>query len=243
MQDGNEGRQSAHLSILEFIREHRKPIYATAAVLAAVMVASVATLIIVDFTRGRAIEAVEELAARRDAIPENGGEAELDVLVGDIRAFAARRSGYSGSRAWSMLASIYGGRGEWAEAEAAWLSAAGAAPKSHLAPIAFFNAAAAAEEQGRADDAIDFYRRSISAPSGFFAAPRAQFSIGRLHESLGDEDSAIRAYRELAVKWPYDVEWGNLARSRIIALETADSRLDGTVFRESTFDFPFAENG
>jgi len=53
----------------------------------------------------------------------------------------------------------------------------------------------------------------------FPAAPRAQFSVGRLRESLNEDEKAIEAYRAVISSWPNDQVWTNLARSRIIALE------------------------
>jgi len=57
----------------------------------------------------------------------------------------------------------------------------------------------------------------------FSSAPRAQFSVGRLHETLNENEKAVEAYRAVISSWPYDQIhdqiWTNLARSRIIALE------------------------
>jgi len=229
---GNEGQPAVSQKIVEFIQSNRKPIYVAAIAIAVAMVGSVAGLIIADAVRGRAIAAVEDLGVRyaglRDLVsPEGERPGGLDELLADLRSFAARRSGYAGGRAWSMVASIHGRLEEWAEAEAAWLSAARATSRSYMAPIAYFNAAVAAEEQGRAEEAISHYASSIAAPAGFFAAPRAQFSIGRLREeALGDYPAAIEAYRDVVSGWPNDMAWANLARSRIIALETMGYRLE-----------------
>ncbi|MCL2190600.1 MAG: tetratricopeptide repeat protein [Treponema sp.] len=234
-----ENQPAINERIAEFVQRNRKPIAVTAIAVVAVLVGSIVTLVVTDFTRGRAIAAVEELGVRYEALVGNGLDEEL---MADLRVFASRNSGYAGGRAWSMLGSIYGRRGEWAEAEAAWLAAAGATSRSYMAPIALFNAAAAAEEQGGLERAIYHYQRSISAPAGFFAAPRAQFSIGRLYETLGDDDAAIRAYRDVIFGWPHDTAWTNLAHSRIIALETRAWRLDEPVIRPADVDFQWFDD-
>jgi len=236
-----ENQPAINERIAEFVQRNRKPIVVLAVAVVLVLIGSIIALVVTDFTRGRAIAAVEELGVRYEALrdlvspegidAENGRDGELADLVADLRFFATRSSGYAGGRAWSMLGSIYGRKGEWAEAEAAWLAAARATSRSYMAPIALFNAAAAAEEQGRLEQAIYHYRGSISAPAGFFAAPRAQFSIGRLYEALGDDVAAIQAYRDVIFGWPHDTAWANLAHSRIIALETRQWRLDEPVIR------------
>ena len=234
MQTGSEKQQPAiSQGITEFIQRNRKPIFVSVIAIVVVLIGSVIALVAADFARGRAIAAVEDLGVRYEALRgfTDDGNGELADLIADLRAFAPRHSRYAGGRAWSMLGSIYVGKGEWAQAEAAWLSAAAATSRSHIAPIAFFNAAAAAEEQGEMERAIQHYERSISAPAGFFAAPRAQFSIGRLQEALGNESAAIQAYRDLIFGWPHETTWTNLAHSRIIALETGPWRLDEPVIR------------
>jgi len=227
MQTGSERQPAAGQRAVEFMQRNRRPIGALALAAALALVAGVAAIIAADALRGRAIYAAEDLAARYEALlglPPGEAAEETDILLSDLLAFASRHSGYAGGWAWSMAAGISGRRGDWAEAEAAWLSAARAARRSHLEPFALFSAGAAAEEQGYIERAIGHYEGSISAPAGFFAAPRAQFSIGRLREALGDYDAAIRAYRDLVFRWPGEADFGSLARSRIVALETREWR-------------------
>jgi tetratricopeptide (TPR) repeat protein len=106
----------------------------------------------------------------------------------------------------------------WVAAEEKWLKAAEAAPKSYLAPIAVYNAAVAAEEQGNVESAIAFYSRAAGFGDSFPAAARAQFSVGRLEESRNNKDSAVEAYRNLLAKWPNEPVWPNLAQNRLLVL-------------------------
>jgi tetratricopeptide (TPR) repeat protein len=92
-----------------------------------------------------------------------------------------------------------------------------------LAPVSLFNAAVAAEEQGNIDQAIELYGESAAHVSGFPAAARAQFAVGRLHESQGDPQAALEAYKAIAEKWSNETAWINLAQSRIILLSNAGS--------------------
>jgi len=254
MQSGKDKQPTRVERITDFIQNNRRALGVGALVVTLAVIGSVVALVVADAMRGRAIASVEALGDRYEDLrfyifwgEEGEGEREIDELLGDLRSFARGRSGYAGGRAWSMIASIYGARGQWADAEDAWLASASAAPRSHLAPIAYFNAGAAAEEQGALLRAVEHYEESISNPAGFFAAHRARFSVGRIQEALGNYSAAIDAYREVIANWPHEQIWGNFARSRIIALETMQWRLAEPVVRPDPWalwdfdDFDFGD--
>ena len=211
-------------SINSFIQKHRKPIYISAGVVLLLLIVCIAAFYLLDVFHNKAISAVEELGGRyeilRDSINEDYSSVDVDALLEDLEKFPQKNSGYPGSRAWTLIARIHSDQKNWPEAEAAWIAAAEKAGNTYLAPVAWFNAAAAAEEQGKTEEAIDYYSRCISSPSGFPSASRAQFSIGRLRESLNEDDEAIAAYRAVISGWPNETIWNNLAHSRIIALES-----------------------
>jgi tetratricopeptide (TPR) repeat protein len=210
--------------INEFIQKNRKPILITAASLLGLLIAGITVLSLLDVFRNRAIAAVEDLNDRYEtmlpSITEEYFSDDVNSLVEELTEFANKHSGYPGGRAWLIIGEIHAAKKDWALAEAAYASAARTAAKNYLAPIAWFNAAAAAEEQGKTAEAIEYYGSSLAAPAAFSAAPRAQFSVGRLHETLNEDEKAIEAYRAVISGWSYDQVWAKLARSRIIALET-----------------------
>jgi tetratricopeptide (TPR) repeat protein len=176
-----------------------------------------------DTFRKKANSAIEELGSRyaalRPSITEDDSSVDVENLISDLTSFAKKTSGYAGSKAWSLIGNIHSEKKEWAESETAWVAAANVAPKIYLTPLAWFNAGVSAEEQGKTAEAIDYYTKSIAAPSGFSSASRAQFAIGRLRESLGETAAAVDAYRAIISDWPYDQVWVNLAYNRIIMLE------------------------
>jgi tetratricopeptide (TPR) repeat protein len=226
MQNENEKRAvGAAVSdgINEFIQKHRKPIFISAGTILLSLIAFIAAISIMDVLRERAISKVEGFSSRYEtllpSIAEESSAVDVEALLADLEAFARRNSGYAGGKAWSIIGSIYGEKKDWPAAEAAWVSAANAAKKTYLVPLAFFNAAAAAEEQGKTEDAIGYYSSCLAGEADFSGAPRAQFAIGRLRESQGDTGAAIEAYRAVISGWSYDNIWPSLARSRIIALE------------------------
>jgi len=208
--------------INEFVQRHRKPIFVGTGFILAALIGFIAALSILGMVRAKAISAVEELSSRYETllptITEEYSAVDADALLADLEAFAQKNSGYAAGKAWSIAADLHGQRKNWPGAEAAWELAAKTAAKTYLAPIAFFNAGAAAEEQGKTQEAIDYYTSSLAHSTEFPGAARAQFAIGRLQESLGNNDAAIEAYKAVIASWSYDQVWPSLAQSRIIAL-------------------------
>jgi len=220
--------------INEFIQKHRKPIFVSVGVILLSLIVFIVLLSVMDIVRGKAISAVEELNSRYEtllpSLTEEYSEVDVAELLADIEVFAQKNSsaitsiatGYAAGKAWAIIANIHGQKKNWPAAEAAWALAAKVAKKTYLAPVAFFNAGAAAEEQGKTDEAIDYYTSCLAAMADFPGASRAQFAIGRLQESLGNTEAAIEAYRTVVTGWSYDQVWSSLAHSRIIALEAEE---------------------
>jgi tetratricopeptide (TPR) repeat protein len=209
--------------INEFIQRHRTPIFISGGAILLLLFASIVVLSVMDKVRAKAIGAVEDFSSRYEtllpSITEEYSAVDVEELLAEIETFARKNSGYAAGKAWSIIANIHGQKKNWPAAETAWAAAAKAANKTYLAPLAFFNAGAAAEEQGKTNEAIEYYTSSLASTADFPGASRTQFSIGRLQESLGDTEAAIAAYRAVISGWSYDQVWPNLARSRIIALE------------------------
>ncbi|MDR0494449.1 MAG: tetratricopeptide repeat protein [Treponema sp.] len=222
MQNANE-KTGMSGGIYEFIQKRRKPIFISAGLALLLLVAFVAALSFIGMLKEKAIAASEEFNRRYEAlqasVTDDLSEKDLGELLAELEVFAKKNSGYAGGKAWSIMGAVYSEKKEWAQAEAAWASAAKAAKKTYLVPLAWFNAGAAAEEQGKTEAAVEYYSNSLAYAAGFPAAPRAQFAIGRLSEALNQNEAAIEAYRAVISSWPYDQAWASLAHSRIIALE------------------------
>jgi tetratricopeptide (TPR) repeat protein len=221
MQNENVKPVTVNERVNEFVQKNRKPIFVVAGLVVLAVFGFIAVLSLTDMVRGRAISAVEALADRyvtlSPSITEDYSALDVEELLADLESFAKKNSGYAGGRAWTIIASIHGEKGEWESAETAWASAAKAAKKTYLVPLAYFNAGAAAEEQGKTEAAIEYY--TLSLATDFPGAARAQFAIGRLQETLNDTTAAIDAYRAVISGWPNEGVWNSLANSRIIALE------------------------
>ena len=209
--------------INDFVQRNRKGILIILVILAAGITGTIVFLSLNDYFNKKAIEGIEEFDRRLSELNavdnDESRTDDIDALLAELNAFVKNKSGFAGSMAWSSIGQIHADRKEWAEAENAWRYAAQAGSRTYLGPVALFNAAAAAEEQGKLEEAIELLNKCISHKFEFSAAPRAQFSIGRLYEELNNIPAAIEAYRAVMSKWSYITVWRNLAQSRITALE------------------------
>jgi cytochrome c-type biogenesis protein CcmH/NrfG len=209
--------------INNFVQKNRKTFFIFFGAVFLVLAVFVAVISITGVIRNKAISRAEDFNRRYEVLRFNlnepSKESEVKELLEDLTGFAEKNSGYAGGRAWFIIGAIHADKKEWREAENAYTGAAKAAAKTYLAPAAYFNAAAAAEEQGNTAGAVELYTQCISLSALFPAAARAQFSIGRLQETQNDRAAALEAYRGVISGWPSDTVWTNLAHSRILTLE------------------------
>jgi tetratricopeptide (TPR) repeat protein len=207
--------------LVDFIQKNRKLLLAVVLGIIVLFIGLIAGITIRDTLQIKAIKKVEGFRERyeafRNEINEASKEEEVQALVDELKTFVSGNGSYAGAQGYALLGNIYGDKKSWAEAEDAWTNATRKAPKTYLAPVSFFNAAVAAEEQGSIERAIQLYTECIGY-SDFPAAARAQFAIGRLEESLNNYEAAITAYQGVVNNWQNDRDWVNLAQSRIISL-------------------------
>jgi tetratricopeptide (TPR) repeat protein len=210
----------------DFIQKNRRGLVVCLAAIMVVVISVAAAFSIRGRMTAKALSAVEEYGRRYEALriyitseepADESKKADVTALLEELSVFEARNSGYAAARAYAISAGIYGDQKNWAEAEKAWTGAARAAAKTYFEPVALFNAAAAAEEQGNNAGAIELYKQAVNL-GDFPAAARAQFAVGRLQEAQDSKDAALEAYRAVLAGWPQDTVWANLAQSRIIVL-------------------------
>jgi tetratricopeptide (TPR) repeat protein len=208
--------------IADFIQKNRKGIVTGIILTVILLMVFIAALIIRDNFTVKAISAVEALNSRYEAlrvdINDISREAEVNALLEELDAFAAKNSGYAGIRAYLILANMQADMKKWPDAEQTWFKAGEKAAKTYLAPAAYYNAAVAAEEQDNISRAIELYAVSLSLREDFPGAARAQFAIGRLEEAQNNREAAIEAYRAVINNWPGETIWTNLAQSKVISL-------------------------
>ncbi|MDR1836807.1 MAG: tetratricopeptide repeat protein [Treponema sp.] len=222
MQNKTENVKLAE-KLTDFIQRNRKGIFIITGTIIFLFAGFVVYLSVSDYLNKKYIVAVEELSGRYDEIADKIGDdpfaLDIEELISDSKNFAGNKRGLPAGKAWSIAANIYSQRKEWPQSEDAWQKAAAAGNKTYLGPIALFNAAAAAQEQGKYEQAIEYLEKCVGHKFEFPSAPRAQFSIGSLYERLDNYPAALEAYREVLIKWPDLPVWQQLARSRIAAIE------------------------
>jgi len=208
--------------INEFIQRNRKIIFIITGIIIILFIGSLIFVSVKERADIKSAERIEELNRRFDELKPGLNDEffteDVNSFLAELETFASKARGYSGSKAWLLAGDIYYTREDWSLAEQAFLNAANIGKKTYLGPIAYSNAAAAAEESGNPELAIEYLILSLALNIEFPGAPRAQFSIGRLNEQTGNIPAAIEAYREVLIKWS-DSAWHQLAYSRIISLE------------------------
>jgi predicted negative regulator of RcsB-dependent stress response len=214
--------------LADFIRNNRRQLLVSMVVILVTVIGFIAGYAVRSSLREKANIAVDDFDKRYEVLVIDINESEkaedVRALLEELNSFAKKTSGHAGARSYALAASIHAEQKNWALAESAWRSSAKKAGKSYLAPVALFNAAVAAEEQGNLDQAVELYAESAAHVSGFPAAARAQFAIGRLRESQGDTQAALDAYKLIPEKWANESSWINLAQSRIIVLSNSGSQ-------------------
>jgi tetratricopeptide (TPR) repeat protein len=208
-------------SISGFIENRRRHILIFFGVVVVLCAGFIVTALVLESRNKTAIAVLDEtLMPQYKKLTGEGGlsEEESGKFIDDVKIFAGKYSGYPAAKAFSLAADIYYTKSDWKNAEETYLQSALKAGKNYLAPVSYFNAAAAAEEGGNIDTAVEYYTKAFSYPD-FSQAPHAQFSVGRLYESQGKIDLAKAAYQNIIDKWSKDTNWTNRAHSRLIVLE------------------------
>ncbi len=127
---------------------------------------------------------------------------------------------YAVARARLVLGRLAYAQEDYSEAIEHFTTLADSQPKSYLAPVALMHAAASQEKSGEFESSIATYQRVREKYSDSFPeVAYALFSIGRLYEQIENRDAALQAYNEVVDDFSSS-NWTNLARDRIIYLET-----------------------
>ncbi len=144
-------------------------------------------------------------------------KAEEDKTIEKLLSFTAKRStSYSAFRANTAIAEIYFQRKSYEDALKYYELAAHSVESAYTAGLAYFNAAACADELSNNEKALELYEKA-SAIKDFPLVPRALFNAGRVYEALGQTEKAVNTYNKLLETYPKN-DWALLAKSRIIFL-------------------------
>lgn len=218
-------REKTSVLIGDLIQKNRKALLASVIVVLVAFAAVAAGVTIAETMNEKAIVKAEGFAEEYDTVRAEADEAKKASasadLVASLAAFSSSARGYAKARSYAILATVHADLKAWKEAEAAWLASADALPKSYLAPVGIYNAAACAEESGDTEKALSLYQRCADEYGDDFAlAGRAMFAVGRINEQSGNAAAALAAYQKILDTWPNDENWTKLANSRIIFLSS-----------------------
>lgn len=209
----------------DFIQRSRVAIIAVAIVIVLVIVALAAITEIKAAGDRNAAVKMDQLtkdanawASESDASKK--ADLEKKLLSGFDEIIAKHGGTIWAQQAWDMKATVAEQKKDWTEAEKDWLEAAKILPNSFMAPVSLENAAAAAEELGANDRAIQHWKDFVDRYAG--KAPgiaHAWFALGRLSEEGKDYVSALADYEKISANWPGS-DWTKLAKDRILSLRS-----------------------
>lgn len=220
----NEEEKDLIHKISDFISRKRVLfISVAAAVLGIVLIVGIYTVISNAKTENssRAMEEVRTQIAAWNNETEEAKKTEIEnTIMADLDDVAKKwPKSFAAQEALFTKSSLYAVKQDWANAETASLEAAKRLPKTYLAPLALESAAVAAEEQGKADIALEHYTSIITqykedTPN----LSHAYFSIGRLSEAKSDWKAALENYNKVLSDFS-NTDWALLAKDRVIYLK------------------------
>ncbi len=170
----------------------------------------------------RRIESIQDEYSKLITITDEKEKAEKEKkIIGELNSIIDKGTkNYPYQRALFILGNIQYNNGEYDKSAENFMKLVKYFSKSYLSPIALMDAAVDYEAMGQIDKAIENYQRVADEYKDLSPdADRSLFTIGRLYEEKGDTDAALKAYNSLIDTFPAS-NWTNLARSRIIYLET-----------------------
>lgn len=217
-------------AVTVFLTKYRKPILFVIVGIAVVVVGLIVILSVQNARNEAALEAVETLQQEFGewiSLETEEQEAALADLSDQAAEIIDTYPGtYAAARARIVEARAFFELERWIDAGERFLEVAENEPDTYLAPVSLMDAAVALENGGQSERAMELHRRIVDEYEDASAeAPRALFSIGRIHESADRIAEAAEAYRQLIDDYPAS-SWTNLARNRIITL-TVEGRIGG----------------
>ena len=224
MSERNNDQPTRAERIGALLMRYRTVLISVSVVLVVGIIGAVAAAQILDARAERAAEA-SEAVQRTYQEWTNAGETERDELEVQLReqietTLEEHTGSYGALRSQFILAELEWELENWSAARDEYLAVAERFDHNHLTAPALFSAAAASENLGEPDRAVELYQRIADgegAPS--VEEAHALFNLGRLAEARNDVDAALDFYNQLLDEHG-DSNWTNLGRNRIIWLQS-----------------------
>lgn len=216
--------KTAAEKLSDFITKNRKIFLAIVAILCLALAGvGIYTIVSNNYLKNssRAIEEVKTKIAAWNNESDEAKKAEIEAeIIPALESVAAKwpRS-FAAQQALYGIASLYGVKKDWAQAETYALKSVDSKPESYLGPMALEIAATAAEEQAKTEEAVGYYQRIVEKyKDGNPNLAHAYFSLGRLKEGASDFPAALEYYNTLLADYS-GTDWALLAKNRVVYLK------------------------
>lgn len=214
--------QTASMKLNGFMEKNRKGVIGCAVVVFAVLVAFIVVSIVNNNAKVKALSVIDEITYEltdgSTALEDAELNARCEAALEKVNAYTTK-GGIVGARANMLAADITFDMGKYAESAEYWKAVASKGKNSYLGPIAQFNLGVCYEEMKNLDAAAEAYKVAADNKE-FVLKAHAKFSYARVLETQAKYADALAAYKDLVEVLPNDT-WANLAKSRIISLETS----------------------
>ena len=202
----------------------KKLIIAAIAIVVVVVVVAVSSLLVTKSTNDKfaTLYTLEEhyntLRAADKSAEGYADKVNTFVAEADLVSGKNKIDSFAGAKASLLKANVLFDEGKYQEAYDLYIAIANANSKEYFAPLCYMNAAAAAENMGNADDALELYTKvwdvyGKDAPE----APKALLGQARIIEANGDVELASSIYNQLADEFPSSY-YAALAEAKLLVL-------------------------
>lgn len=213
-----EKKKTTSEKLSSIIGKYKSVIIGVVAVIVIAIAAAAVIAGITDSSKLKALSAIDQIEA--DFVKEGEDLAvRQDAALEALNAYVGK-NGVAGVRANFLAAEIAYQKKDFEAAKNFYSEAAKKSKKAYTGALNYVNAAVCAEETGNNEEAIKLYEEAVKDKEFFYRAT-ALLNLGRVKESSGDFEGAVKSYQKLCDEYPSDV-WVNFAKSRIIALKAAN---------------------
>ncbi|MCQ2592149.1 MAG: tetratricopeptide repeat protein [Treponema sp.] len=212
-------KETASSKLNDFLEKNRKLIIGLFIALVAAVIVVICVSVVGTKTKEKNLAAIDaltyELVNNSVSLEDSELDARRNEIIEKLLPYT-KKGGVSGVRANMLAAELSYQKKDYASAVDYWTTVAAKDKKAYTAPLANYNKGVCLEQLNKNEEAADAYKLA-SQSEDFIFKTHAMFSYGRVLESLGKYDDAVKTYTELNDTDPDD-NWAKLAKTRIIDL-------------------------
>lgn len=214
-------KKTAGAKLNGFLEKNRKVLLIVLCVIVLALVGYIVGYSIGTKQNAKDLSAIDqisfELTDKSSSLEESEIETRRNAAIEKLEAYN-KKSGVVGVRANMLSADLLFQQKKYDDAAVCYEKAASLKKNAYTSPLNKYNAGVCYEQTNNLDKAAEAYKAAADNKE-FVLAAHAKFSYGRVLEAQKNYAEAVKAYTELNDSNPDDT-WANLAKTRIIALET-----------------------